>query len=402
MKVAVMSVLAVLVGTAVGVMTTGSKFEGSVFGGLFVGDEKTGAYVRPEPPPADGPQPKCVVDEPTYDFGRMERGETGEHDFVIRNEGQYPLHIKLGGTSCSCTVTRLGGKGVDQGANMAVVGPSESLAVTVSWTAKAEGGFRQRATIYTNDANSQSVDLRVTGEVFQTIDVRPSRLAMGDIDVVEGGSSELDVLSFAEKPLEIAKLEFTNPRTAEHFQTTIMELAKEDLGDPKAESGYRIRVTAKPGMPIGMLRQSLLIHTSEEDRAPLDVPIDAMVSGPVLIRGKGMDIHRRVLELGGIVSSEGLSRKLLMSVRGAKADALEVSLAAAEPEFVKVTFGEKRQIDHGDQSVVIVEMTVEIPPGSPAANHLGSELGPLGVVEIQTNLKDARRVRLPIRFAVQR
>src|SRR5712691_7378175 len=39
------------------------------------------------------PQPKAVIEETSFDFGRMELGETQSHVFVIRNEGKAPLAV---------------------------------------------------------------------------------------------------------------------------------------------------------------------------------------------------------------------------------------------------------------------------------------------------------------------
>src|SRR6185369_10235732 len=50
------------------------------------------------------PYPKAVMDETEFEFGRMEVGEERSHVFMIRNEGDAPLIIKQGPTTCQCTV----------------------------------------------------------------------------------------------------------------------------------------------------------------------------------------------------------------------------------------------------------------------------------------------------------
>ena len=47
----------------------------------------------------------AVVDETDYDFGRMEVGEEQSHVFTIRNEGEAPLVIVKGPTTCQCTIS---------------------------------------------------------------------------------------------------------------------------------------------------------------------------------------------------------------------------------------------------------------------------------------------------------
>src|SRR5215471_18780121 len=55
------------------------------------------------PPLAKGPLfPKAVIAETEINFGRMEVGEERAHEFVIRNEGEAPLLIRKGPTTCQC------------------------------------------------------------------------------------------------------------------------------------------------------------------------------------------------------------------------------------------------------------------------------------------------------------
>src|SRR6516165_5276511 len=66
------------------------------------------------------PYPKAVISETDFEFGPMEVGEERVHDFTIRNEGQAPLIIKQGPTTCQCTVSKLetGELGVGQSAKI--------------------------------------------------------------------------------------------------------------------------------------------------------------------------------------------------------------------------------------------------------------------------------------------
>src|SRR5689334_21555935 len=50
------------------------------------------------------PQPKAVIEETEFKFDCMEVGEERSHAFVIRNEGQAPLEVVAGPTTCQCTV----------------------------------------------------------------------------------------------------------------------------------------------------------------------------------------------------------------------------------------------------------------------------------------------------------
>ncbi len=53
---------------------------------------------------ADGPQPKIVVSEHFYDFGRIGARDIVQQTFAIRNDGDAPLTISRAYTTCGCTV----------------------------------------------------------------------------------------------------------------------------------------------------------------------------------------------------------------------------------------------------------------------------------------------------------
>src|SRR5262245_19147029 len=48
--------------------------------------------------------PRIAIDEANYQFGSMQRGTHKSHEFTIRNIGQSPLKLRVGGTSCKCTL----------------------------------------------------------------------------------------------------------------------------------------------------------------------------------------------------------------------------------------------------------------------------------------------------------
>lgn len=55
-------------------------------------------------PDAKGPTAKIVFTETEFDFGKVTEGETVEHVFMIKNEGDADLVIKGATSSCGCTV----------------------------------------------------------------------------------------------------------------------------------------------------------------------------------------------------------------------------------------------------------------------------------------------------------
>ena len=93
-----------------------------------------------------------------YDFGMMKPGDEGEHIFRIENAGTDNLLLRLGATTCKCTLGDL---------ERESLAPGESTDVKLSWTVK-EGGepeFQQSAQILTNDPDKVAISLEITGRI---------------------------------------------------------------------------------------------------------------------------------------------------------------------------------------------------------------------------------------------
>ena len=62
------------------------------------------AQIREE---AEAGGPKVRVDRPVHNFGRLDPLTTHQHTFVICNDGDAPLELSEGSTTCKCTVANL-------------------------------------------------------------------------------------------------------------------------------------------------------------------------------------------------------------------------------------------------------------------------------------------------------
>ncbi|EMI28199.1 DUF1573 domain-containing protein, partial [Rhodopirellula europaea] len=78
-----------------------------------------------------------------HDFGIMQPDEEGEHIFRVKNVGDAPLTLKIGASTCKCTVGTLENESL---------APGEETEVKMAWTVKTnETTFGQSAELRTND-----------------------------------------------------------------------------------------------------------------------------------------------------------------------------------------------------------------------------------------------------------
>ena len=65
-----------------------------------------------------------------------------------------------------------------------------------------------------------------------------------------------------------------------------------------------------------------------------------------------------------------------------------------------MSLGQPSEINHG--AVVETPLVIEIPPGSPAVNRLGSDQGKLGEIILETTHPRVPKVRILVRLAVEK
>lgn len=97
----------------------------------------------PAPKEENSASPGKAVDEYTWDFGDVKKGDVLKHNFVFKNDTGKPLNIKDVNTSCGCTVSNVEKKAL-------LAGESTNIEVKFN-SAKYSGAVTQF--IYLNTDN---------------------------------------------------------------------------------------------------------------------------------------------------------------------------------------------------------------------------------------------------------
>ncbi|MEX0938148.1 MAG: DUF1573 domain-containing protein [Pirellulales bacterium] len=381
----------VLIGSAVGIGSTAVQL------GKFDPDQQDllAANVRVsqlELADKDGPLPKVVVEQVEYNFGSMEFGTSMSHDFAFRNDGEGPLELAIGGTTCQCTL----GKVTD-----GKIPPGESVNVTLSWTAKEYSDhFRQSARVYTNDPARTQVELTVVGRITQQAEISPQDLVFSDMRAGQSQTAQLNIWLYTDFEPEVLEHRFEDPAASEQFEVRVQPMTSEQIEDRAAQGGLNVLVTAKDGLPIGSFNEVLHLTTNIPQREELAIPIRGQVTSDVFIYGGGWDGTRDLLNIGVVKQSEGARRELTIRVGGGEDPSeLGFEVESVSPEAMRVSFGEPQAVSGSD--AVKVPLIVEVPPGTHPVSHLSSGQGGYGEIVLRSNLDRASRMRLQVRFAVE-
>lgn len=350
-------------------------------------------------PSGSAPLPKVVVDKLEYDFGTMDVEDKGSREFTVSNRGDALLKLTKGETTCRCAASEL---------EQTELLPGKSTKITLNWHPTEEPGpYQQSATFLTNDPRKPHFKITVSGKITATLRIRPMVLTFNRISTRESSQGTVKILSYLDKPLKIGDPRFDENGLERFFQATATPLSdeelKEDLG---AKSGFLLTVSVKPGLPQGPFKQTIRLSTNNPNKKEVAIPIEGSVGTEISVVGPGWDSEQDTLYLGTVKSQEGLSRRLLLVVRGPYRKEVHFKLAEPPPAPLKISLGKMTEINNGQ--VMQTPLIIEIPKGSPQASHLGhvqdnKDLADdVAVIKLETTHPDTHVFRIPVRFAVEK
>ena len=368
-------------------------------------DDKDRPKIAPE-----GPYPKAVVSEPMYLFGSMAVGQSMSHKFTIKNDGEAPLEVKKGSTTCKCTLSEM---------ENSMVEPGKSVEVELTWTPKSpQEKFGQTATIYTNDPENKEINLKIEGTVNNLISFTGAYQdtanwtlpVMSDTEPVSfTGTIHTNYLD----SFKILDIETKHPG----LTATSKPLSKEELKEAGAKIGYSITVSADPDkFPLGGFTENVLIktdipnemdhihpegedHKHEAEAKPENrdfvVHVSGNHTGPVRIVptfGVHWNPDSMILNLGEFSAKEGKEVILSMFVEGLDKP-LEIVDQQIDPQYLKFKLTKDDQF--ASKTKQRYELKFSVPAEHPAVSH---GKGNLAKVKLKTNHPRAKEIEFRVQF----
>lgn len=308
------------------------------------------------PIPEQGPFGNAVATEQSFNFGVMEKGDKGSHTFVIRNEGQGPLRVKKGSTSCGqCTFGAV--------SRTDDIPPGETVEVTVNWELKSDvPKFRQTADVYTTDPDHKKLTFAIDGIVDRPLRLIPEGTwSMGDLNEYEPTVAEGTLFSTLVDDIEIEKVECDNPLVNVTWERTSAEELAKKKGpqQEKPKVALVVKVAVAPNSSVGPLRETIKLHTNVRGGSTVEISLTGRRPGPIEVKGRGFNAENNVVKLGEFPAAEGKKAKLQMYVRNLEGE-LEAQHIEAEDSRVKVQVASTGRM-FGKSKVYDID--VEVPPG---------------------------------------
>ncbi len=345
------------------------------------------------PADANDALPRVEVPEPGHDFGSIESEGKYRHTFLVRNVGQAPLTLRMGDSSCRCTVLDF---------SQATLQPQEAIQIALEFNAHEYfGPVSQHASLLTNDPHNPRVVLNIKANVERSVRVVPSELVFSRIVRNEVATGEVRLIIFRRQPVRVTDIRFEEMGSEtlqflelSHAPLTAAELASE----PGATGGYRIVVRVKPGLPVGPFHQKIRVTTDQSDIAPLEIPVEGRVESEFGIIGSGWNAQRGSLHLGRIQRQSGSQVKVMLRLPSLPGQTVEVAPLRTVPDFVQVQVRQAEAVQAADS--VLIPIVVTIPAGAGPANYFGDSEEEQGKIFLKTNHPAAPEIKILLRFAV--
>ena len=336
----------------------------------------------------------------------MKHMDSGSHKFVVKNEGEAPLELKTGETTCQCTLGEL---------DDTVIPPGESTVVELKWTIKNPSSrFEHSAEVWTNDPENEMILLMISGFVGRDVVFRPEGgWSMGSITPIEEPGLEGMVFSQTRPNL---KLTDVSVQESDAFGVEFVPMTKEEIqegdeaglfldpgvsGDPPPPPvlGYFVRVKINKELPIGPFEHQLKFRITVDDEG---TEIEELMTlkgtrtGPFnffALPGARWHSERLMLQAGAIKAAEGKKTELIMLIRGGGED-FKVTELSSDLKWLEL---ETRPLEPAGNATR-VKLNLVFPPGCP--QMIRSHQDPAEVI-VKTNHPDASEIRIKLTFVTQ-
>lgn len=329
-----------------------------------------------------------------YDFGSMERLSSRTHTFLIKNVGTAPLALTVERTTCKCTISSVNGSRFM---------PGETGEVTVEWTGntpRGESEFRQIVELSSNDNENRLISLVITGYVTDKLRVYPPDVIVGRVSSNEGTQTEFRIFGSRIEKIEVLNTEFADTDTADLYEIAYEPLPEEEIEQEKGvDCGLLAKLTIKPGLPLGPIKQTIRIQTPE-DKKPIEVLVRGQaVSDIVIASSKIFEARVNRVNFGPLKRTESAEAELQLFVRGEHRHETKISVGEVDPaDYLKVHVGPPEELNNG--RTIRYKVKIEIPAGLEPINCLGGEYGKHGRVVLQTTHPITKEIPISVRFAV--
>ncbi|MEM6365589.1 MAG: DUF1573 domain-containing protein [Planctomycetota bacterium] len=347
-----------------------------------------------------------VEGETTFDFGVTSPNAEGSHTFVIRNDGGEPLTLKMGATTCKCTLGKLDDEALQ---------PGESTSVNLEWKVQTkESVFEQSAELRTNDPNRPAIRLTVKGIVIREVEFEPKQIAFGDVTATQEFEFGTNFYSYFDTPVEIIDVDFGSKTLQELAETRFEEFDPAEEGGihHRAKQAFRITTKAKTGLRQGPLVTNMRVQFRKLDADGNRVN-DDVFNSTVEVAGRVIGSITMIENLklretakgGGYIWTLGrldrdasLDFKAFVALKGSQREGTILTIGEVYPDQV-VSAELDAPMTKG--TMTLYQLKLKLQPSDEMIDLLGKNKDDFGWVWIESDNPKVPRMRVAIKVLLE-
>lgn len=354
-----------------------------------------------------------LVGDARFDFGMMAPGTEGEHTFVVRSVGEDDLRLRLGATTCKCTLGELDQESLK---------PGEETEVKLSWSVKqGESEFAQSAQLITNDPERVVIQLEIVGKIVLDVDVHPETWTFGDVATGEPIAVSGTIYSFLDNDIRPTDMKFSSDEMTEMSEFQVEEFKPSEETDGirgSARQGFRVSINIKAGLRQGAVSQSFMFGFRRLDENGEVLPpqegagddpneyivaqTQGQIIGPLSLiessKVSGRPGGGYIYDFGRIGPEDSLKAKTFVVLKGSERENTTLRVGEIYPDgVVKATLGEPK----GRGTMTLYPLEIELVPGEKPVERLGNHKDDYGTVWIESDNPKVSKMRVALKFAIE-
>lgn len=355
-----------------------------------------------------------VIGELVHDFGVMSPNTEGEHVFRIKNAGEDDLTLRLGATTCKCTLGEL---------KNSTLAPGEESDITLSWSVKSgQAEFNQTAQVITNDPYRVVLNFEIVGKVVEDLEVVPETWTFGEVATGEPIEMSGTIYNFMDQDIKPTKLSFSSQEMTDLATFEVEPFIPTEETDESrhiARQAFRVTIKIDAGMRQGAVSQNFVFGFRKLDENGEEVPIpdsdgdeefDYYVSTSTqgrVVGWLGMMLNSKIkgepgggyiFNIGKIGTEDPLVIKTYVVLKGNERENTKLSVSGIVPnKVIKARLGEPL----GRGSMTLYPLEIEFMPGEETVARLGSHSKDYGQVIIESDNPKVTKMRIALKFSVE-
>ncbi|MEM1227638.1 MAG: DUF1573 domain-containing protein [Planctomycetota bacterium] len=341
-----------------------------------------------------------------HDFGVMSPEEKGEHTFVIRNDGQENLSLKLGASTCKCTLGELGDE---------TLSPGSETEVKMSWTVLTnEKTFGQSAEVITNDPSNVAIKFEIVGKVVRSLEAVPSAIAIGEIAAGDSMELETRVFNYMESDIIPSDIRFSSEEINDlaTIEVEPFEPSSDDGIHSEARQGFLIQASIAPGLRQGPISPNLdfgfqladptALESSDDDsRRSFPIAVSGRIVGALSMletkQLRGIAGGGYLYEFGNLDDDADLKMSAFVRLKGDQADSTQLSIGQTGPEdIVSAELGKVL----GSADSKVIQLTVRLRRSKKRVERLGLNREDYGFVYVESDNPKVPALKLRLKFSL--